>query len=130
MVYAYRRCGRQVLNLTLGRFHSIDCAPEKALVKLRKEQREKIEEVKQKTNYYSMRNLIERYEEGPPPNSPAGLRRRNLPQPQQPQQSPQPQTPQTPPRFLQVNPQTPSPGLTPGLQQQLSRECTEFLFWM
>ncbi|KAI0760608.1 hypothetical protein C8Q74DRAFT_1319576 [Fomes fomentarius] len=99
-------------------------AEEKALVKLRKEQREKIEEVKQKTNYYSMRNLIERYEEGPPPNSPAGLRRRNLPPPQQPQQSPQPQTPQTPQRNLQVNPQTPPPGLTPGLQQQLSPDAS------
>lgn len=104
--------------------------PEKALVKLRKQQRDKIEEVKQKTNYYSMRNLIERYEGGPGPDSP-GLRRRipQTPQAQPPIPSPIPQqpqqlAPQTPQRVgLQVNPQTPAQGtLTPGLQQQLSRE--------
>ena len=91
-------------------------------MKLRKQQRDKIEEVKQKTNYYSMRNLIERYEDGSPaPDSPAGLRRRIPPQPQ----GPIPQqlvVPQTPQRNLQINPQTPASGnLTPGLQQQLSR---------
>ena len=77
--------------------------------------------MKQKTNYYSMRNLIERYEESPGPDSPAGLRRRVVsPQAQSPQQVPGPQTPQ---RILPINPQTPAPGqLTPGLQQQLSRE--------
>ncbi|KAI0365814.1 hypothetical protein BV20DRAFT_972730 [Pilatotrama ljubarskyi] len=97
-------------------------AEEKALVKLRKQQRDKIEEVKQKTNYYSMRNLIERYEGGPgpgpsPPDTPAGLRRRMPPQGQQVQQ-PAPQTPQ---RNLQINPQTPAMRtMSPGLQQQLS----------
>ncbi|EJF56794.1 hypothetical protein DICSQDRAFT_93122 [Dichomitus squalens LYAD-421 SS1] len=103
-------------------------AEEKALVKLRKKQREKIEEVKQKTNYYSMRSLIERYESSPAPESPVGLRRRvpAVPQPQPPVPGPQLQqrqlAPQTPQRGgLQVNPQTPASGtLTPGLQQQLS----------
>ena len=91
-------------------------------MKLRKQQRDKIEEVKQKTNYYSMRNLIERYEDGSPaPDSPAGLRRRIPPQPQGPIPQ-QPLVPQTPQRNLQINPQTPASGnLTPGLQQQLSR---------
>ncbi|KAH9888032.1 hypothetical protein C8Q73DRAFT_748380 [Cubamyces lactineus] len=93
-------------------------AEEKALVKLRKQQQDKIEEVKQKTNYYSMRNLIERYEGGPgptPPETPASLRRRV------PHQVPQP-VPQTPQRNLQVAPpQTPALGtMSPGLQQQLS----------
>ncbi|PIL23181.1 hypothetical protein GSI_14490 [Ganoderma sinense ZZ0214-1] len=101
-------------------------AEEKLLVKLRKQQRDKIEEVKQKTNYYSMRNLIERYEGGPGTDSP-GLRRRVPPTPQGqppiiapvPQQQLAPQTPQR--GGLQVNPQTPAQGsLTPGLQQQLS----------
>ncbi len=103
---------------------------EKALVKLRKQQRDKVEEVKQKTNYYSMRNLIERYDGGPGSDSP-GLRRRIPPTPQvqppiavpapQQQQQLAPQTPQR--GGLQVNPQTPAQGsLTPGLQQQLSRE--------
>ena len=93
---------------------------EKALVKLRKQQQDKIEEVKQKTNYYSMRNLIERYEGGPgptPPETPASLRRRVPPQVPQP-------VPQTPQRNLQVAPpQTPALGtMSPGLQQQLSRK--------
>ncbi|CDO71067.1 hypothetical protein BN946_scf184844.g71 [Trametes cinnabarina] len=95
-------------------------AEEKALVKLRKEQRDKIEEVKQKTNYYSMRNLIERYEGGPvptpaSPQTPAGLRQRIPPQLPQ-------SVPQTPRQNLQVvPPQTPvTRTLSPGLQQQLS----------
>ncbi|KAI0667257.1 hypothetical protein C8Q78DRAFT_982463 [Trametes maxima] len=92
-------------------------AEEKALVQLRKQQREKIEEVKQKTNYYSMRNLIERYEGGPgptPPQTPAGLRHGGTPQGQ-------PPVPQTPQPKLQVAPNTPANGaLSPGLQQQLS----------
>ncbi|KAH9848709.1 hypothetical protein C2E23DRAFT_842239 [Lenzites betulinus] len=101
-------------------------AEEKALVALRKQQREKIEEVKQKTNYYSMRNLIERYEGGPgptPPDTPAGLRRRipppgSQPPPQLQVQQPVPQTPQ---RHPQAAPQTPVVRtMSPGLQQQLS----------
>ncbi|EIW54803.1 uncharacterized protein TRAVEDRAFT_60246 [Trametes versicolor FP-101664 SS1] len=97
-------------------------AEEKALVKLRKLQREKIEEVKQKTNYYSMRNLIERYEGGPgptPPDTPAGLRQRIPPQGQQGRiQQPIPQTPQ---RNPQAMPQTPiARTMSPGLKQQLS----------
>ncbi|OSD05092.1 hypothetical protein PYCCODRAFT_1406480 [Trametes coccinea BRFM310] len=95
-------------------------AEEKALVKLRKQQRDKIEEVKQKTNYYSMRNLIERYEGGPvqsptSPQTPVGLRQRVPPQVPQ-------SVPQTPQRNLPVAPpQTPAiRAMSPGLQQQLS----------
>ena len=84
-----------------------------------------------------MRNLIERYEGSPGPDSPAGLRRRvpatpqpqsqpQLPIPAAQQQRTQPQqiVPETPQRGgLQVNQVTPAPGqMTPGLQQQLSRE--------
>ena len=74
-------------------------------------------------NYYSMRNLIERYEEGPAPETPAGLRRRVPPQGQPTPQTPQTLPPQTPLRNMQAMPQTPASGqLTPSLQQQLSRK--------
>lgn len=53
---------------------------EKTLVTLRKRQREKIEEIKKKTNYYTTRNLLDRYDEsvsgpGTPPQ-----RRQPIPQ--------------------------------------------------
>jgi len=48
-------------------------AEEKTLQQLRKQQRSKVEEIKKKTNYYSTRDLLQRYDE--PPNSP-GLRQR------------------------------------------------------
>ncbi|KAI0754186.1 hypothetical protein C8Q80DRAFT_1216347 [Daedaleopsis nitida] len=109
---------RRIMQLWYNR---ISDAEEKALVDLRKQQREKVEEVKQKTNYYSMRNLIERYDDGPSAEGPAGLRRRVPPQGQPPQPPQPPVAPQTPQRNLQIAPQTPAPShLTPGLQQQLS----------
>ncbi|KAI6043718.1 hypothetical protein EDC04DRAFT_639906 [Pisolithus marmoratus] len=53
---------------------------EKTLMAVLKKQRAKVEEIKQKTNYYSTRNLIEKYDE--PPSSPTPnatpLRRRNV----------------------------------------------------
>ncbi|OCH86452.1 hypothetical protein OBBRIDRAFT_797157 [Obba rivulosa] len=99
-------------------------AEEKALVKLRKEQREKIEEIKKKTNYYSTRTLIERYDDGHAnsvPNTPQATQlRRRLP-PQGPSSDSAPTTPQRP---LPLSPQqgnsrqgTPLP---PNLQQHLS----------
>jgi hypothetical protein len=53
-----------------------DCAcAEKTLKALLKQQREKVEEIKKKTNYYSTKNLIERYDD--PSGSP--LRRQMSP---------------------------------------------------
>lgn len=97
---------------------------EQHLVTLRKQQREKIEEIKKKTNYYTTRTLIERYGEATPgPGTEASLRRRVPAQanpstppklPSQLQQGPQGAIPQTP---VRANGQLP-----PGLQQQLSRK--------
>ncbi|EMD35678.1 hypothetical protein CERSUDRAFT_66753 [Gelatoporia subvermispora B] len=98
---------------------------EKSLVKLRKEQREKIEEIKKKTNYYSTRNLIERYDDGPAntiPNTPQpGQLRRRLP-PQGPPSGSAPATPRHPlsPNSQMPSPQQGSPQLPPNLQQHLS----------
>ncbi|KAH9933000.1 uncharacterized protein B0H18DRAFT_852123, partial [Fomitopsis serialis] len=90
-------------------------AEEKALITLRKQQREKIEEIKNKTNYYSTRNLIERYDDGPRPGPPGTPQRPQAPQ----QQQRLPQTPLRPAQ--QLNPQTPAPApMSPSLQQQLS----------
>ncbi|THH32766.1 hypothetical protein EUX98_g1378 [Antrodiella citrinella] len=49
-------------------------AEEKSLIALRKQQREKVEQIKKQTNYYSTRNLIERYDDSPASESP--LRKR------------------------------------------------------
>jgi endoplasmic reticulum junction formation protein lunapark len=49
-----------------------NCKPEKTLRDLLKQQRTKVEEIKKKTNYYSTRNLIERYDDA----SDSPLRRR------------------------------------------------------
>lgn len=53
---------------------------EKTLMAVLKKQRAKIEEIKQKTNYYSTRNLIEKYDELPTSSTPNAtpLRRRNV----------------------------------------------------
>ncbi|KAK0443975.1 uncharacterized protein EV420DRAFT_1575786 [Desarmillaria tabescens] len=55
-------------------------AEEKTLQKLMKEQRTKVEEIKKKTNYYSTRELLQRYDESSPAPSP--LRQRIVAQPQ------------------------------------------------
>lgn len=71
---------------------------EKTLVTLRKQQRERIEDIKKKTNYYTTRNLLERYDEASP-GSPSSPLRRTQPIPGTPiqQQQPTPQkTPITP----------------------------------
>lgn len=109
---------RRHCNVSSSTFHNL---PERQLVTLRKQQREKIEEIKKKTNYYSTRTLIERYDEGPGADTP--LRRRI------PMQTPQ-GTPPTPTAISQrasglqppkvVTPQTPAQVST-NLQQHLSR---------
>ncbi|THH02958.1 hypothetical protein EW145_g6654 [Phellinidium pouzarii] len=71
---------------------------EKTLKKLLAQQRSKVEEIKAKTNYYSTKNLIERYDA-----SPAGSPSR--PRPGLPQQIPT--TPQRPPQVQNI-------GLAPG----------------
>lgn len=89
---------------------------EKSLIALRKQQREKVEQIKKQTNYYSTRNLIERYDESQPTDSP--LRKRpGQASPMPILVTPQrPQGPQPPMQMLQ----TPQP-ISPNLQQQLSR---------
>lgn len=43
---------------------------EKTLKELLKQQRTKVEEIKKKTNYYSTRDLLSKYDDGTPANSP------------------------------------------------------------
>ncbi|KAI0063818.1 hypothetical protein BV25DRAFT_1906903 [Artomyces pyxidatus] len=105
---------RRIVQLWYAR---IGDAEEKSLKKLYNEQRSKVEEIKKKTNYYSTRSLLERYEDGAKPESPA---RRAIPQPPPgPQQLPiTPQRKGPVPPTLQPTAQgTPVP---PGLQSQLS----------
>lgn len=91
---------------------------EKSLVALKLARRNKVEDIKKKTNYYETRDLLERYEDGPskgmPPSWP-----RNGPvarvQPQQPPSTPQRTAPAVPPN-TPANPPTP---ISPGLQSQL-----------
>ncbi|KAH8082795.1 hypothetical protein BXZ70DRAFT_900916 [Cristinia sonorae] len=90
-------------------------AEEKSLIALKTRQRDKVEEIKKRTNYYSTRNLIERYDESTPTGSPVPKR------PGQGTPVPIPMTPQRPqgqPVPLQML-QTPKP-LPPNLQQHLS----------
>ncbi|TFK46504.1 hypothetical protein OE88DRAFT_1667497 [Heliocybe sulcata] len=89
-------------------------AEEKTLKTLKKQQHEKIEEIKKKTNYYSTRNLIERYDDVPN-GTPQALRRRNVP-PAPPSQGP-PVTPQKAPQ--QQGQQPPFP-ISPALQSRLA----------
>ena len=72
---------------------------EKQLQALLKQQRAKIEEVKKKTNYYSTRDLIQKYDESN--QTPQGTPARGAP----------PSLPQTPQR--RPGPPGPSPGMTP-----------------
>ena len=60
--------------------------PEKTLKEVLRKQRDTVEEIKKKTNYYNTRNLLEKYDEQSP-LSPAAtpLRRRNVPPPSMPQ---------------------------------------------
>lgn len=82
-------------------------AEEKTLVTLRKQQREKIEEIKKKTNYYTTRNLLDRYDESS--SSPGTPPQRRQALPQTPIQVPQLQSDQ---KQGQANPQNAPPPLT------------------
>ncbi|TCD69552.1 hypothetical protein EIP91_007176 [Steccherinum ochraceum] len=90
-------------------------AEEKSLISLRKKQREKVEQIKKQTNYYTTRNLLERYDESSVVESP--LRKRPVQgSPMQVPMTPQrPQGQQAPIGTLQT-PQT----ISSNLQQQLS----------
>ena len=125
MVHTSRRQGRYVRqrSATPGETLTDDnTRVEKHLVILRKQQREKIEEIKKKTNYYSTRTLLERYDDATP-GVDMQLRKR-VPN--------APSTPPRPPHLLQQQqqpsvaiPQTPMNAkgqIPPGLQQQLSRK--------
>ncbi|KAF8521329.1 hypothetical protein JB92DRAFT_2891327 [Gautieria morchelliformis] len=87
-------------------------AEEKTLKKLLVEQRNKIEEIKKKTNYYSTKNLLDRYDESVTPGSKAsvtsGLQSRGPPASVQPQLQP-PSTPNgsTVSSQAPLSPQTP-----------------------
>ncbi|KAG6908095.1 hypothetical protein DXG01_006186 [Tephrocybe rancida] len=92
-------------------------AEEKTLQLLLKQQRTKVEEIKKKTNYYSTRDLLQRYDDSP------GLRQRSVPAPTQ------PSTPQrlfpapngnsaTPsPNSFKPQPGTPLPPINPPRKQ-------------
>lgn len=101
----------------------LDCS-EKTLRELLKQQRVKVEEIKKKTNYYTTRNLIERYDEGSASNTNSPLRQRQMPsqlQPSTPQRQPQQQhqpQPQLQPQSQRPNQQT--PVIPAGLQNHLS----------
>ncbi|KAJ7455744.1 hypothetical protein FB451DRAFT_1277333 [Mycena latifolia] len=86
-------------------------AEEKTLQTLMKEQRAKVEEIKKKTNFYSTRELLSRYDaSASTPNSPSGQRG-----------APPPQTPQRPgpaPPNQNQRPHAPSPLSVPPQQQQ------------
>ncbi|KAF5383871.1 hypothetical protein D9757_007431 [Collybiopsis confluens] len=66
-------------------------AEERTLQRLVKQQREKVEEIKKKTNYYSTRELLQRYDETSPAGSP--MQQRSGPS----QPPTQPSTPKRPP---------------------------------
>ncbi|KAK1225841.1 hypothetical protein PQX77_011202 [Marasmius sp. AFHP31] len=86
---------------------------EKTLQQLLKQQRAKVEEIKKKTNFYSTRDLLQRYDEQSSPSTP--LRQRVPPQ----QQAGQPVTPQQPRLNASLNGQPRTP-LSQGLQAHLS----------
>ena len=97
----------------------IEFTLEKTVQKLVKERREKVEEVKKKTNYYSTRDLIQRYDETLPTT------------PLQPRLHPGqslPVTPQQQQPFPNNNPSANGKALNPALQAQLSRASISLSF--
>ena len=87
---------------------------EKHLKELMKKRRDKVEEIKKKTNFYSTRDLLQKYDEASPSATP--LRQR-----QPPGQAPPLTTPSRPVGRVNGNipPQTPAPSA--ALQAHLSR---------
>ena len=98
--YKYGTREREMRKVCIINIHSLMHADksvlEKTLQTLMKQQRLKVEEIKKKTNYYSTRELLQRYDDSP--SGPA-VRQRVLPaptQPNTPQRQPLPPSVQTP----------------------------------
>ncbi|KAI0297801.1 hypothetical protein B0F90DRAFT_1938574 [Multifurca ochricompacta] len=94
-------------------------AEEKSLAALKLARRNKVEEIKKKTNYYETRELLELYEDGPStrlPTWPKGSGPPSRLQPQQPPVTPQRAMPAVPPN-TPANLRAP---ISPGLQSQLA----------
>ncbi|KAF4604441.1 hypothetical protein EYR40_001621 [Pleurotus pulmonarius] len=91
---------------------------EKTLQQLLKQQRTKVEEIKKKTNYYSTRDLLSKYDESTPintPQPPQGLRQRIHPaltQAPQTPNGPRPSLPASGPQGPLGPPSMPNPALT------------------
>ncbi|KAG9225734.1 hypothetical protein CCMSSC00406_0009331 [Pleurotus cornucopiae] len=91
---------------------------EKTLQQLLKQQRTKVEEIKKKTNYYSTRDLLSKYDESTPmntPQPPQGLRQRFNPalaQAPQTPNGPRPSLPASGPQGPLGPPSMPNPALT------------------
>jgi hypothetical protein len=96
-------------------FGDVEFAPEKTVQTLMKERREKVEEVKKKTNYYSTRDLIQRYDETSPatPLPPRVITGQPLPVTPQQQQ----------PSSNNIN--SNGKAVNPALQAQLSRASVD-----
>ncbi|TRM59127.1 hypothetical protein BD626DRAFT_585796 [Schizophyllum amplum] len=86
-----------IRRLMIWRYETKEAKEEKQLQALLKQQRAKVEEVKKKTNYYSTRDLLQKYDESNLPGSPA-----------RPPPGSSPQTPQRRP-----GQPGPSPAMTP-----------------
>ncbi|KAF9535207.1 hypothetical protein CPB83DRAFT_755476 [Crepidotus variabilis] len=97
-------------------------AEEKALKELMKQRREKVDEIKKKTNYYSTRDLLQKYDEAAPASS-TPLRQR-FPAGQAP-----PVTPQRPPVAIPNNGNLQTPP-SAALQAHLSRKITVIVFYL
>lgn len=112
---------RRIVQLWYNRKGDIE---EKSLAALKLARRNKVEEIKKKTNYYETRDLLERYEDGPsnglssawPKNGPVARVR-----PQQPPSTPQRAAPAVPPN-TPANLPTP---ISPGLQSQLASQTPQ-----
>jgi len=108
--------------LVLDSFLILPPSAEKSLKELMKKRRDKVEEIKKKTNYYTTRDLIQKYDESSPSATP--LRPRFPPN-----QAP-PTTPQRPAINAPANGnsllQTPAPSA--ALQAHLSRKIRLQLF--
>ncbi|KAI0248009.1 hypothetical protein BJV78DRAFT_855438 [Lactifluus subvellereus] len=96
-------------------------AEEKSLGALKLARRNKVEEIKKKTNYYETRELLERYEDGTPTVAGPKNGSSSRLQPQQLPVTPQRATPAVPPN-TPANLRTP---ISPGLQSQLAQSSQQ-----
>lgn len=102
---------QKVRLLTMFHYREAHVGLEKTVQLLMKERRTKVEEIKKKTNYYSTRDLLQRYDDSTPSNTP--VIPRTLPG----QNAPgQPSTP-----IRQPVPQHPNLGQTSAVNPRLAR---------